>query len=75
MGTAMTKNHKDFLDIQPQFIVDKNGKKTGVIMNIETFEELIEKIEELYFGALAHQGMQDKTQFQDFEDFKKKLLT
>lgn len=65
---------KDFLNIHPQFIVDQNGKKTGVIMNIETFEELIEKIEDLYFGSLAHQNLQDKTKFQDFEEFKKKLL-
>ncbi len=65
---------KHFLDIHPQFIVDQTGKKTGVIMNIETFEELIEKIEDLYFGALAHQNLQDKAKFQNFEEFKKNLL-
>ena len=65
---------KNLLDIQPQFIIDQNGKKTGVIMNIEIFEELIQKIEELYFGALAHQSVKDQTKFQDFETFKKNLL-
>ncbi|MDR3646537.1 MAG: hypothetical protein P4L22_03275 [Candidatus Babeliales bacterium] len=65
---------KHIIDIHPQFIVDQNGKKTGVIMNIETFEELIEKIEDLYFGSLAHQNLPDKTKFDDFETFKKNLL-
>jgi len=66
---------KHILDIHPQFIVDKDGKKTGVIMNIETFEHLIETVEELYFASLAHETLKSKDKFHDFEEFKKKLLT
>lgn len=72
--TLRTHMKKNILDIHPQFITDAEGKKTGVIMNIETFLELIEKIEDLYFGAQAHATLQDKEKFNDFENFKKDLL-
>lgn len=65
---------QEFLDIHPQFIVDQNGKKTGVIMNIETFQELIEKIEELYFGSLAQDSLKNEAKFNDFNHFKNKIL-
>ncbi len=39
---------QDIAAINLHYIVDKSGKKTGVIMDIATFEELIEKLEDLY---------------------------
>jgi hypothetical protein len=31
----------------PQFIIDENGKRTGVILDIELYEQLLEAAEEL----------------------------
>ncbi len=33
--------------IKPQYITDADGKKTGVILSIEEYEELMEDIEDL----------------------------
>ena len=34
-------------DLHPQYVTDKNGEKTSVILPISEFEELIESIEDL----------------------------
>ncbi|MFI5332536.1 MAG: hypothetical protein ACHQVS_00370 [Candidatus Babeliales bacterium] len=62
-------------EITPQFIVDKAGKKTGVILDIATFEQLMEKLEDLYLGTLAKDALKDdKKEFQNFETLKKAWL-
>lgn len=62
-------------EITPQFIVDKAGKKTGVILDIATFEQLMEKLEDLYLGTLAKDALKDDiTEFHDFEALKKEWL-
>jgi hypothetical protein len=61
---------KQTLDIAPQFIVDKTGKKTGVLLDIATFEQLLEKVEELYLGLEAERILEDESEFQDFETIK-----
>lgn len=65
---------KQMLNIVPQFIVDKTGKKTGVLLDMATFEQLLEKVEELYLGLEAEQILEDESEFQDFGKLKKKLL-
>ena len=34
--------------IKTQYIIDKTGKKTGVILDIKVFENLLEELEDLY---------------------------
>jgi hypothetical protein len=63
------------VEITPQFIVDKAGKKTGVILDIATFEQLMEKLEDLYLGTLAKDALKgDVAEFHDFEALKKEWL-
>jgi hypothetical protein len=65
---------KAFLSkITPQYIIDKAGKKTGVILDILTFEKLLEEIEDLYFGSIAHKALQDEDEYITHEDVKKKI--
>lgn len=63
------------LKITPQFIVDKAGKKTGVILDMATFEQLMEKLEDLYLGTMAKDSLKEDTaEFHDFEALKKEWL-
>ena len=34
--------------IKPQYIVDNNGNKTGVVLDVQTFTSMIEELEDLY---------------------------
>ncbi len=34
-------------ELQPQYVTDKNGNKTAVILPIEEFEELLEDLQDL----------------------------
>lgn len=65
---------KQILEISPQFIIDRTGKKTGVLLDISTFESMLEKLEELYLGLEAEHILKDEKEFSDFEKLKKKLL-
>ncbi len=44
--------------LKPQYIVDKTGKKTAVILDINSFEKLLEEIEDGYFGSLAQKNLE-----------------
>jgi prevent-host-death family protein len=33
--------------VEARYIVDENGKRTGVILSVEEYERLIEELEEL----------------------------
>jgi len=49
----MKKNSKMSAGLNPQFIMDAQGKKTAVILDIRTYERLVEHIEGLYLGFIA----------------------
>jgi predicted DNA-binding protein len=59
--------------ITPQYIIDKSGKKTGVILDIITFEQLIEEVEDMYFGTIAHNALQKEDIYVEHADVKKKI--
>ncbi|MFH1644236.1 MAG: hypothetical protein ABIA74_03610 [bacterium] len=39
----------------PQYIVDSNGKKTSVVLDLKTFASLVEELEDLYDIAQAEE--------------------
>ncbi len=55
-------NQSPVVGLKPQFIVDNKGKKTAVILDIKTYEELVEEIEDLYLGMLASQALSQATE-------------
>ena len=34
--------------IVPQYIIDNKGKKTGVVLDLQTFTTIVDELEELY---------------------------
>ena len=56
----MLKTKNLLSKITPQYIIDKAGKKTGVILDILAFEQLLEEIEDIYFGSIAHKALQEE---------------
>lgn len=69
----MLKTKTPLSKITPQYIVDKAGNKTGVILDILAFEQLLEEIEDIYFGAKAHKALQEDDEIIAHADVKKKL--
>ena len=65
-------------EIAPQYIIDESGKKTGVILDIKTFEKLVEEIEDVYFAALAQarleQAEERGEEYIAHEDVKRTLF-
>lgn len=43
--------------IKTQYIIDESGKKTGVILDIASFEQLLEEIEDIHFGSIVHKAL------------------
>ena len=64
---------KEALEISPRYIIDGMGKKTEVILDISTFEKMLESLEDLYFGLHAEQVLQ-AGEFIDFDEANKKIL-
>lgn len=56
------------LEISPRYIVDESGEKKEVILDISTFEKLLEQLEDLYLGRMAEQALAEKSEFSDFEE-------
>ena len=69
----MEKETLETLEISPHYIVDSSGKKTEVILDILTFERMLESLEDLYFGLQAEQVLQEG-EFIDFDEANKKIL-
>jgi hypothetical protein len=46
----MKKPSKIAAGLNPQYIIDEKGKRTAVILDIKTFDRLVENLEGLYMG-------------------------
>ena len=53
---------------RPQYITDKNGKKTGVVLSLRRYQKLIEDLHDL---AMVAERRQEKPV--DFHDLKRRL--
>ncbi len=62
------------LTIAPQYLIDDLGKKTAVQLDIKTFENMLEMLEDAYFGAKAEQALQEDDEILDFHKTYKKIL-
>lgn len=64
---------RDMLEISPRYIVDSAGKKTEVVLDISTFEQMLESLEDLYFGLQAEKALQEGD-FIDFDEANKEIV-
>lgn len=62
------------IEIEPRYIVDNSGKKKEVILNIKTFEKILEQLEDMYLAREAQKALQED-EFIDFEEANKKTLS
>jgi len=60
--------------LTPQYIVNKAGKKTSVILDIIEFERLLEQIEDIYFGSMAQKALEENNdEYISHDEVKKKI--
>ncbi|OGB85966.1 hypothetical protein A3J41_02280 [candidate division TM6 bacterium RIFCSPHIGHO2_12_FULL_38_8] len=59
---------------KPQYIVDDQGKRKGVIFDIHHFEKFLEEVEDLYFGTLAEKEFNKYSKATMKHDDVKKLI-
>ena len=69
----MLKTKTLLSQLTPQYIIDKSGNKTGVILDIHSFEQLLKEIEDIYFGSIAHKALQEEEHYIEHATVKKKM--
>ena len=67
---AMKKNT---LKIEPRYIIDSSGNRKEVILDISTFEKMLEYLEDSYFAKEAEQILKEED-FVDFEEANKDIV-
>lgn len=60
-------------EIQPQYIIDQNGKTTAVILDIDTFKTILEKLEDQYFGELAQSILESDKEKHSLDQIKQEI--
>jgi hypothetical protein len=61
------------IHIKPQFIFDNVGNKKAVILDILTFESLLEALEDTALGKLTKEVLEDENEFVDLDELKDEL--
>ena len=64
---------KNTLYMEPRYIVDSTGKKVEVVLDLSTYEKMVENLEDSYFGEQAERVLEDG-EFIDFDEANKKIL-
>lgn len=66
-------NQSPLTSLKPQFIIDNEGKKTAVVLDIKSYETFLEKVEDLYLGMLATQALAEENELIPHEAVKKSI--
>ncbi|MBM17511.1 MAG: hypothetical protein CL947_00400 [Epsilonproteobacteria bacterium] len=64
---------KNTLKIEPRYIIDSSGNRKEVILDISTFEKMLEYLEDSYFAKEAEQILKEED-FVDFEEANKDIV-
>ena len=64
---------KNMSQILPRYIVDDSGKRKEVILDIKTYEKILEELEDYYLGLEAEASFKDGD-FIDFFEANKDVL-
>ena len=54
-----------------QFIVDEKGNKTGVLLDINEYEELLERVEDAEAVKMLNKMREKPLEYMKFEDYLK----
>jgi len=66
-------NQFPITSLKPQFIIDNEGKKTAVVLDIKSYENFLEEVEDLYLGMLAAQELAGEYELVPHETVKKSI--
>ncbi len=64
-----------FSDLKPRYIIDENGRKTAVVINVKEYDELINFIEDLEDTRDLLKAELEATEFTPYEEFRKRWLS
>ncbi|OGB97493.1 hypothetical protein A3F06_03065 [candidate division TM6 bacterium RIFCSPHIGHO2_12_FULL_36_22] len=64
---------KNTMYMEPRYIVDSTGKKVEVVLDLSTYEKMVENLEDSYFGEQAERALEEG-EFIDFDEANKKIL-
>ncbi len=56
----MKNNEESYADFVTEYIFDKSGNKTKLILSLEAFEQFIDDIEDYIEGQIAEAALQDR---------------
>ena len=58
---------------RPQYLVDENGSKTGVLLGIKEYEDMVRRIEELEDAVDLDEAMRTGEVFRDYQEVRQEL--
>ncbi len=61
--------------LHPQYIIDENGQKTAVLIDLHEYESLVELVEDLDDERDLLKAELETRDFTPYEEFRKKWLT
>lgn len=59
--------------IRPQYILDQTGNKTAVILDIVTFENILEALEDNYLAKIGTQILATEDSYTDLDELRDSL--
>lgn len=62
-------------DVNPQYIIDKKGEKTAVVIDFDRYKSLVEFIEDLEDSVDLMKAELEAKDFTPYEDFRKRWLS
>lgn len=62
------------LNINPQYLVDDNGKKTAALLSIKEYRLLIQRLEDLEDILEMDAAVRTETDFRDYRDVQTDMI-
>lgn len=62
------------LNINPQYLVDEKGEKTGALLSIKEYQTLMQHLEDLEDMLEMDIAVQTETDFRDYQDIRDELI-
>lgn len=61
-------------NINPQYLFDDKGEKTGALLSIKEYELLMQRLEDLEDMLEMDIAVQTETDFRDYQDIRDELI-
>ena len=61
-------------NINPQYLVDDKGEKTGALLSMKEYQMLMQRLEDLEDMLEMDIAVQTETDFRDYQDIRDELI-